>query len=121
MVSSRCSPPIIVNLFSNIICYFSGGSFEDWRPDASLSHPEDLGNHLSGWPGEKWLDIRSQNVRNIMTSRLDLAARKGCDGVDPYNVDGYDNDNGLDLQEADSANYVAFLADEAHKRDLTVS
>lgn len=109
------------NKGANIICYFSAGSYEDWRPDESLFKPQDLGNDLDGWPGEKWLDIRSKNVRDIMIARLNLAVEKGCNGVDPDNVDGYDNDNGLDLQEADSIDYITFLANEAHKRNLTIS
>lgn len=106
---------------ANVICYFSAGSYEDWRPDASSFIVDDLGNDLDGWPGEKWADIRIKNVRDIMISRLDLAASKGCNGVDPDNVDGYSNDNGLGLKEADSIDYITFLANEAHKRGLTIS
>jgi hypothetical protein len=103
-----------------VICYFSAGSYEGWRPDASSFSSADLGDDLDGWPGERWLDIRSQRVRNIMKTRLDLAVTKGCDGVDPDNVDGYDNDNGLGLTEADSVDYVTFLANQAHSRNLSV-
>ncbi|KAK5209040.1 hypothetical protein LTR41_005439 [Exophiala xenobiotica] len=103
-----------------VICYFSAGSYEDWRPDASNFNASDLGNDLDGWPGEKWLDIGSKNVRNIMKSRLDLAVKKGCDGVDPDNVDGYDNDNGLGLTDEDSINYMIFLANQAHSRNLSI-
>ena len=106
---------------ATVICYFSAGSYENWRPDADKFHSKDLGKDLDGWPGEKWLDIRSSNVRDIMKARLDLAVQKGCDGVDPDNVDGYDNDNGFNLKESDSIDYVTFLANEAHKRKLTVS
>lgn len=106
---------------ANVICYFSAGSYEDWRPDASKFIIDDLGNELDGWPGERWADIRIKNVRDIMLSRLDLAKSKGCNGVDPDNVDGFNNDNGLNLQPADSIDYVTFLANEAHKRGLTVS
>lgn len=103
-----------------VICYFSAGSYEDWRPDAGEFQSSDLGKTLQGWSDEKWLDIRSSNVRRIMTARLDLAREKGCDGVDPDNVDGYDNDNGLDLTQDDSIDYVSFLADEAHARNLSI-
>lgn len=72
-----------------VICYFSAGSYEDWRPDASEFAKEDLGRDLDGWPGEKWLSLGSKNVRRIMKGRVDLAKSKGCDGVDPDNVDGY--------------------------------
>jgi hypothetical protein len=44
---------------------------------------------LDGWPGERWLRLGSENVRRIMKGRVELAGQKGCDGVDPDNVDGY--------------------------------
>lgn len=72
-----------------IICYFSGGSYEDWRPDAGDFKSDDLGAPLDGWEGENWIDLNSENVRKIMTKRIELAAEKGCDAIDPDNVDGY--------------------------------
>lgn len=62
----------------------------------------DLGKPLDGWEDERWLNVKSQNVRKIMRARLDLAAQKNCDGVEPDNVDEYDNDNGLKLTERDA-------------------
>ena len=104
-----------------VICYFSAGSFENWRSDVtSFNNKTDLGKPLDGWPGEWWLNTNSSNVRSIMLSRLDLAVTKGCDGVDPDNVDGYDNDNGLSLTQADAIDYVKFLADAAHARYLSL-
>ncbi|PGH09662.1 hypothetical protein AJ79_05628 [Helicocarpus griseus UAMH5409] len=103
-----------------IICYFSAGSFEDWREDAKKFEDSDLGRGLDGWDGEKWLNTRSENVRNIMLSRLDMAKDKGCNGVDPDNVDGYDNNNGLNLSQDDAVNYITFLADAAHQRGLSM-
>jgi Glycoside-hydrolase family GH114 len=103
-----------------VVCYFSAGSYENWRPDANKFDQSDLGNVLDGWPDERWLNISSPNVRQIMLSRLDMATAKGCDGVDPDNVDGYDNDNGLDLTAADSVDYVNFLADAAHERNMSI-
>lgn len=108
------------NLGKKVICYFSAGSYENWRPDKSEFHKSGMGKTLDGWPGEKWLDTNSTNVRNIMLARLDLAVQKGCDGVDPDNVDGYDNDNGLGLTPKDAINYVLFLAQAAHARGLSI-
>ena len=82
-----------------VVCYFSAGSYEPDRPDSTQLAQTGLGKVLDGWPDEKWLDIRSTAVRDIMKARLDLAASKGCDGVEPDNVDGYDNDNGLGLTQ----------------------
>ena len=56
-----------------------------------------------------------------MLARMDLAVEKSCDGVDPDNVDGYDNDNGLGLTQEDSVNYLEFLADAAARhRNLSI-
>jgi Glycoside-hydrolase family GH114 len=103
-----------------VICYFSAGSREDWRPDAGDFLASDYGNGLQGWPGENWLDVRSSHVRTIMGARLDLAVSKKCDGVEPDNVDGYDNATGFPLTEPDQIDYDQFLASEAHARGLSV-
>jgi hypothetical protein len=70
-----------------VICYFSGGTYEPSRPDSDtiLSDSAAVGAALDGWPDEKWLDIRTDFIVNIMKARIDTAASKGCDGVDPDN------------------------------------
>lgn len=72
-----------------VICYFSAGSYEDFRPDKGDYLDSDLGKPLDGWPGERWVDTNSDNVRDILRSRIKMAADKGCDAIDPDNVDGY--------------------------------
>lgn len=104
----------------HVICYFSAGSSENWRPDYSKFIATEQGKDLVGWPGEKWLDIRSRNVREIMLARMDMAKQNGCDGVDPDNVEGYANKTGFPLTAADQIDYNSFLANEAHKRGLAV-
>lgn len=103
-----------------VVCYFSGGSSEKWRPDFAKFSPADMGNPLQGWPGENWLDIRSSNVRKIMRARMDLATKKGCDGVDPDNVDGYSNSTGFALTGKNQLDYNKFLSYQAHLRGLAV-
>jgi hypothetical protein len=103
-----------------VICYFSAGTFEDWRADSSEFDESDLGQDLDDWPGERWLDVRSQNVRRIMTTRLDLARSKGCDGVDPDNVDGHSNQTGINLSNGDQLSFNKFLSDQAHRRGLAI-
>lgn len=103
-----------------IICYFSAGSYEEWRQDA-LSFPTSaLGNNLDGWPGERWLDIRNESVRNIMKIRLNLAVDKGCDAIEPDNIDGYSNPSGFSLSAQHQLDYNIFLANEAHSRGLSI-
>src|SRR6185369_11730450 len=104
----------------HVICYFSAGSYEDWRPDAASFPAAALGRALDGWPGERWLDTRADGVRAVMRARLDLARSKGCDAVDPDNVDGYTNGPGFPLTATTQLDYDRFLASEAHARGLAV-
>ena len=108
------------NSGKRVICYFSAGSYEDWRDDAGSFDEELLGNTLDGWAGERWLDISNGALAQIMKNRLDLAVLKGCDGVEPDNMDGYDNDSGFALSYDDQLAYNRFIANEAHKRELSI-
>lgn len=104
-----------------VVCYFSAGSWEEWRPDAAQFPAEVIGNDLDDWPGEKWLDIRRLDVLGpIMAARLDLARQKGCDGVDPDNVDGYTNTTGFPLSADDQRVYNRWLSQQAHARGLAI-
>jgi len=103
-----------------VICYFSAGSFEPWRPDAERFSPQDLGKPVEGFAQERWLDVRTDGVRQRALSRLDLAVKKRCDGVEPDNVDGFANDTGFALSAADQLSFNRFLAQEAHGRALAV-
>jgi len=55
-----------------------------------------------------------------MAARMDLAASKGCDGIEPDNVDGYQASTGFPLKAADQLDYNKYLAAEAHKRGLSI-
>lgn len=104
-----------------VICYFSAGSHENWRPDARLFPAETLGKSMQDWEGETWLDIRQiQSLRPVMEKRLDMAAAKGCDGVDPDNVNGYENDTGFPLTYDDQIAFNVYLATAAHERGLSI-
>ncbi len=104
-----------------VVCYFSAGSGEDWRPDYGGFAAADLGAALAGWAGERWLDTRSASVRGVMAARLDLAVSKRCDGVEPDNVDGYANTSGFPLSAATQLDYNRWLAAQAHARQLAIA
>jgi hypothetical protein len=58
-----------------------------------------------------------------MSARMDMAKQKGCDGLEPDNVDVYTPDNkggGLKLTYNDQIKYNTWLAQEAHARDLSI-
>ncbi|MBD8528100.1 endo alpha-1,4 polygalactosaminidase [Pseudomarimonas arenosa] len=105
-----------------VICYFSAGSWESYRPDADAFPAGVKGSQLDPpFSDELWLDIRQLDVLGpIMGARLDLAVSKGCFGVEPDNVDGYSNSSGFPLSAADQLAYNRWLAQQAHARGLSV-
>ena len=116
-----------------VVCYFSAGTYEGWRPDWQEFFPFITGESYSGseppfagnmaeWD-ERWLDIRRIDLLGpIMRSRLDLAVTKGCDAVEPDNMDAYTNLSEVDLPLTyqDQINYNRWIAQEAHARGLSV-
>lgn len=116
-----------------VICYFSAGTYEGWREDwkqhfafISSDHysgdaPPFAGN-MSEWD-ERWLDIRRIDLlAPIMRSRMALAAEKGCDGVEPDNMDAYTNsdETQLALTGEDQLRYNRWIAEVAHSMGLSV-
>ena len=118
------------------ICYFSAGTYESWRPDAHLFPKSVLGNPLEDWPGERYLDIRSPVVKTLMKKRIEMAWAKGCKGIDPDNVDGFELDlpqssqrevagrnadagaatgTGFNLTQKDAVAYVRWLCGDANQ------
>jgi hypothetical protein len=102
------------------ICYFSAGSWEDWRPDAG-AFPNSVKGAGNGWPGEAWLDIRQLDMLlPIMGARMDMCKAKGFDAVEPDNIDGYTNNTGFPLTGAHQLAYNLALAEAAHARGLAI-
>ena len=105
-----------------VVCYVSAGSWEKWRPDADRFPEEVLGRDLDGWPGERWLDVRRIGLlAPIMKDRMDRCVAKGFDGIELDNVDGYANRSGFPLIADDQLRYDVWLANQAHRRGLSVA
>ncbi len=105
----------------HVICYLDAGTYENFRPDAHL-FPKSVLGKTNGWPGERWLDIRRLSILEpIMRARFALCARKGFDGVEADNVDGYENPTGFPLTGADQLTYNEWLARTAHAFHLSIA
>jgi hypothetical protein len=104
-----------------VICYFSAGSWEPYRPDSS-AFPESIkGGTVDGWPDERWLDIRQLEVlRPLLVARLDLCAQKGFDGVEPDWLDSFQQDTGFPISAEQQLTFNRTLADLAHQRGLAI-
>jgi hypothetical protein len=73
-----------------VICYFSAGTYESNRTDSADFKPDDIGNKMEDKNfDESWVNIASPSIREIMTKRIALAGKMGCDAIDPDNIDGY--------------------------------
>lgn len=101
-----------------VVCEFSAGTSESWRADAASLPSTVLGNAVQNAPRETWLDVRADAVRALMVARLDAARARGCHGVLPDAVDGYGADTGFPIGTEEAIDYLAYLAGEAHARDL---
>jgi hypothetical protein len=103
-----------------VVAYLSAGTLESYRDDAEQFPEAAVGSPLVSYPNEAWLDVRDQTVRTLMAARLDLAQRKGFDGVLPTNLTAYTADSGFSLSAADQLDYTAWLAAEVRARGMSV-
>lgn len=116
------SPDLVQELHDagrRVVCYISAGSWENWRPDKRAFPKSVRGKAMDGWPGERWLDIRKRDILGpLMDERLRRCARKGFDGVEYDNVNGYENRTGFPLRRRHQLAYNRMIAELAHARGL---
>lgn len=117
-----------------VICYISVGSWEDWRDDAADFPRSILGVTYTGYPDERWLDIRDVNPKKsktgmklaqILLKRFQRAQEMGCDAVEPDNMDGYDTSShestGFPLTYEDQIYFNLWLADAVQGLGMAVA
>src|SRR5690606_35487548 len=93
-----------------VVCYFTVGSWETYRPDVASMPASVKGGTVDGWPQERWLDIRRIDVIGpYMEARLDLCKSKGFDGVEGDWMDNHLQDTGFPISYADSLAYNRWL------------
>jgi hypothetical protein len=103
-----------------VLCYFSAGTREPFRADASRFPASTLGAPLVDYPNERWVDIRDATVRAIMRDRIIAAAGAGCDGVHPSGVAAFQESTNLDFTRDDQVGYDRWLATVAHALGLSI-
>ncbi|CAI5511966.1 unnamed protein product [Closterium sp. Naga37s-1] len=109
------------------MCYISFGTAEDYRSDYNQFPKSVIGGLTCRneqctevWPGERWLDIKSPIVKTIMEKRIKLAKSKGCDGVDPDNINAYSNNimaqsiSRFTITADDQFKYNSWIANTVH-------
>lgn len=103
-----------------VVCYISAGSWEPYRSDADAFPEAIVGEVYEGFEDERWLDIRSPSLRPPLLARIDAAVAKGCDAIDPDNVNGFENDTGFDLTATDQLAFNRWLFGAVHQAGLAV-
>lgn len=104
-----------------VLCYLNFGAWENWRPDAATFPTDLIGAKYTGWEGEYWLDIRSpERLATVMRNRIQMARAKGCDGIDPDNLNGYQNPTGFPLTVADQIRFNRWVAALAHEAGMPI-
>jgi hypothetical protein len=100
------------------LCHMSAGLWETWRRDAPRFPETALGRSPTGWPGERWLDVREPALRPLLERRLDLCRARGFDGVLLAHLDGHGRDTGFAIQPEQQLAFNRWLAEAAHARGL---
>ncbi|AFL79584.1 hypothetical protein Aeqsu_0052 [Aequorivita sublithincola DSM 14238] len=118
------TPELVASLKAQgktVIAYLSVGSVENYRPDVDDFPESVIGNDYEGYPDEKWLDVRQiQLLAPIMEARFNMIKTKGFDGIEPDNMNGYQNNTGFDVSEEDAIAYSRWLIEQAHSRKLSI-
>lgn len=117
-----------------VVCYVSMGTLEEFRADVIADYDSWLDvsvGAIAGWEDELWLDISIPELRTLLVPRFEEAASKGCDAIEPDNVDcalNFEdcgsrllNSNGQAEANAAQIAFNIFLADTAHDNGLLVA
>ncbi len=103
-----------------IICYFSLGTSEEYNSDRADFQTADFGKTMEGYPTEMWVNPQSTNVKQIMVRRLEYAKSRGCDAVEPDNINYQDKETGFSVSPTQQVAYLVWFSQEAHKRGLAI-
>ena len=105
-----------------VICYIDVGSWENYRADKDQFPKSVIGRKYDGYPNERWLDIRKYKLfAKPLVNRVKMCARKGFDGLEPDNINGFENPTGFPLTGADQIRFNRWIAGVAHNNGLSVA
>lgn len=105
---------------AHAICYVDAGTYENWRPDASV-YPKAVLGANNGWPGERWIDIRRLDVLiPIIGARVQSCLTAGFDAVEFDNMDAAYNVSGFKVTKAQQVEFNRAMAAVAHFYGLAV-
>jgi hypothetical protein len=114
-----------------VVCYLEVGAWEEYRSDAKDFPAKVKGKSLDPpYQNERYVDIRSKTVKDLIIKRFDRAKDKGCQGIEPDIDDAYFEDfngnynkistvTGFSISYKNQVTYNTQLADAAHARGMS--
>jgi len=114
------------NRGKKVICYFSGGTVEDYRDyfKEYKSHSGLVRDRYPEWPEEYFIDYRREEYKPLITERIKEAIKYGCDAIDVDNVDLYQlsavkkwSDK---ITKEDAIKFTSWLGQKAHSLGISV-
>ncbi len=106
-----------------VIWYINIWSIETYRDDFKDFPQSIVWKVYPWWEDERFLDIKNYNkFKKLIIKRLDIAHEKWFDGIEPDNMDSYDNleETGFKISQEDMKSYLLWFIWEAHKRGMFV-
>lgn len=104
-----------------VICYIDVGSWENYRPDRNRFPRSVIGRKYDGYPDERWLDIRRfHKFAGPLKARIRMCSRKGFDGLEPDNINGWENRTGFPITARHQLRFNRWIARIAHRNGLAV-
>jgi hypothetical protein len=102
------------------VCKLSVTTFQYWNTDAYLFNTLDIGNIVEYSTEEKWLDISTYSVYDLMDDRINKASNLGCDKLLFLNTDIYDWNNGFTITQNITEQYLTDLIYSANMLNMEV-
>jgi hypothetical protein len=105
------------------ICYVETGGWESYRSDASEYSSAILGSPVSGYPDERYVDIRQWSddpgptgltLGQLLTARFQLCKAEGFDAVETDLDDTYTDSTGFPLTMASEETFMTEMAGAIH-------
>ncbi|GAB2836287.1 endo alpha-1,4 polygalactosaminidase [Lentzea nigeriaca] len=97
------------------VCYLETGGWENYRPDAGAYPASVLGASMSGWPSERYVDVRQRSVLEpILKARFKQCADAHFDAVETDIDDTHVEKTGFPLTEQDLKAFNTWVAEDIH-------
>jgi hypothetical protein len=107
-------------LGKKVVCYIEVGAAESYRPDYEQFPAVVLGRTMSGYPAEKYIDIRNPIVVQIIKNRILMCAQKGFDAIEPDIDESYVDRTGFPLTKEIEEAYMKDLTAYAHSLNVAM-